>query len=234
MVERLQRRRTYFARALTTNDRSIDRSADRPIEERSWKSMILWTRRRAKTLHRQWKLIEDASVLPLPFINRPSVLQRRAGVVKRTGSIEFRDSTGVSSLALLFFLPRESLGDSVTLNRMHSRYPFCSSCFSRADSKDDRDRRVRSPTIHQTADKFYRIMYLPWDAAGICEILAFKGNQQYRRLWDVTGFHYKKAFIRRCITKHVAITFFSDPCSFEIIEITWCIRLQKKTTSNIR
>lgn len=41
----------------------------------------------------------------LPFINRPSVLQRRAGVVKRTGSIEFRDSLGVSSPSFsVFFL----------------------------------------------------------------------------------------------------------------------------------
>lgn len=81
VIERLQRKRPYFAQAL---DRSI-----RPIEQHSRKSMILWTRRRAKTLHRQWRLIEDASVLLLPFINRPSVLQRGAGVVKRTGSIEF-------------------------------------------------------------------------------------------------------------------------------------------------
>lgn len=82
------------------------RSIGRSIEQRSWKSMILRSRRRAKTLHRQWRLIEDASVLPLPFINRPSVLQRRAGVVKRTGSIEFRDSPSVSSFPLLFFSSR--------------------------------------------------------------------------------------------------------------------------------
>lgn len=89
--------------------------------------MILWTRRRAKTLHRQWRLIEDASVLLLSFINRPSVLQRRAGVVKPTESIEFHDSPGVSSFVLLSLplpFPWESLGDSVTLYRMHARVSF--------------------------------------------------------------------------------------------------------------
>lgn len=127
--------------------------------------------------------------------------QRRAGVVKRTESIEFHNSPGVSSLVLLSLPPPswESLGDSVTLYRMHARVFFVPRAFLERGSKDDRDRRVRSPAIHQTADKFYRIMYLPWNAAGICEMLAFKGNQQYRRLREATGFHCKKAFTYRVV-----------------------------------
>lgn len=69
------------------------------------------------------------------------------------------NSPSMSSPALLFF-PRgiaRRFCDSLS----HARsYPFCSSSFSRTGSKDDRDRRVRSPAIHQ-ADKFYWIIYLP-------------------------------------------------------------------------
>lgn len=42
-------------------------------------------------------------------------------------------------------------------------------------------------------------MYLPWDVVGICEILAFKENQEYRRLGEATGFHCKKAFTYRVV-----------------------------------
>lgn len=58
---------------------------------------------------------------------------------------------------------------------------FCFSSFSRTDSKDDRDRRARSPAIHQM-DKFYWIMYLPCDSGHLCETFAFKGNQEHCRL----------------------------------------------------
>lgn len=56
-------------------------------------------------------------------------------MVKPTESIEFHDSPGVSSLVLLLSLllplltPWESLGDSVTLYRMHARIFFASRAF---------------------------------------------------------------------------------------------------------
>lgn len=85
------------------------------------------------------------------FCLSPSSIGRRClseEQVWLNGRNRLNSTTHPACLPSFFFpslLPLwESLGDSVTLYRMHARIFFCSSNFSPAGSKDDRDRRVRS------------------------------------------------------------------------------------------
>lgn len=185
---------------------------------------MLWTRRRAKTLHRQWRLIEDASVLPLPFINRPSVFQRRAGVVKRTGSIEFRDSPGVSSLALLFFPPSRIARwfcDSIS----HAR-SFCSfELFS--SEQQGRSRSTRSISGNPSDGGQVLLDYVSslrrnghWRDTCIERKSAISPTSRGNR------FSLQKSVYLSCyITTRVAITFFSGSLFRDYWNYLMCIRL---------
>lgn len=91
-------------------------------------------------------------------------------MVKRTGSIEFRDSPGVSSLSLFFlFFPhlQESPSDSVTPDRAGALVSFLLllGLYARKDDGVEGERggeSTRSITGDPSgADKFYRIMCLP-------------------------------------------------------------------------